>query len=355
MWHADLPECYSLQGSGLKRPHFFRLPRLAVLLCGLLLAPLASAAPLQFALVAKRVDHRFFILAAEGCAEAAQAQGDSCLLLGAAGPTHFRRQNEALKAAFERGLDGIALSVTHSKWLADHALQRAGKTPLITFDSDLGPAEQPLRKGYVGLDNLLFGQQLGMLAQRFRPQGGRLCILSGSPQDTNLQERIQGIRQQLLRSGRGADGTVDPLNGENGWSESQRCPLYSADDQEKALIQLATLLSTSQVDAIVTTGSWPIYQADAFRRQLGPLLAERGTRGTGPVIIMTADEPDEAQLELLDEGLVQAYLGAQSRELGRQSYRILKHLARDEPIPEKVLVGSHIYLPKASPELPAEY
>lgn len=327
----------------------------AGLLFGLLLAPFSNAESLQFALVAKRVDQHFFIQVGKGCAEAAQAEGDTCLLLGPSGPAHFRRQNEALEQALDKDLDGIALSVTHSKWLAEHALKRASKPPLITFDSDLGPAEQHLRRSYVGLDNLAFGRQLGRLVQRFRPQGGRLCILSGSPQDTNLQERIQGIRQQLLRSGRGADGAVDPLNGENGWNESQRCPLYSADDQEKALIQLTTLLSTSQVDAIVTTGSWPIYQADAFRRQLGPLLAERGKRGTGPVIIMTADEPDEAQLELLDEGLVQAYLGAQSRELGRQSYRILKHLARDEPIPEKVLVGSHIYLPKASPDLPAKY
>ncbi|SFB48761.1 ribose transport system substrate-binding protein [Azotobacter beijerinckii] len=351
MWHADLPECCSLQGSGLKRPHFFRLPRIAVLLCGLLLAPLASAAPLQFALVAKRVDHRFFILAAEGCAEAAQAQGDSCLLLGAAGPTHFRRQNEALKAAFERGLDGIALSVTHSKWLADHALQRAGKTPLITFDSDLGPAEQPLRKGYVGLDNLLFGQQLGMLAQRFRPQGGRLCILSGRPQDTNLSERIRGIRQQL-RGEPAANEAGDRLSGEHGWSEPPRCPLYDTDDQQNALLKLATLMDAGEADVIISTGSWPIHQADTYRGQLGPLLARLDKQGGRPATIIATPEPNAAQLALLDDGLVQAYLSMESREIGRQSYWMMKRLAQGLPVAERVLVESHVYLPGAAPAKP---
>ncbi|GAB3472268.1 hypothetical protein [Azotobacter salinestris] len=46
------------------------------------LAPPAGAEPLQFALLAKRVDNPFFRLVGAGCAEAAAAQGDTCLLLG---------------------------------------------------------------------------------------------------------------------------------------------------------------------------------------------------------------------------------------------------------------------------------
>jgi len=323
------------------------------LLCGLLLTPLASAGPLQFALLAKRVDHPFFIQVAEGCAEAAKAQGDTCLLLGASGPEHFRRQNQALQEAFARGLDGIALSVTHSKWLADHALKRAGKTPLITFHSDLAPAERHLRQSYVGLDNLAFGRQLGMLAQRFRPQGGKLCILSGSPQDTNHQGRIQGIRQQL-RGGQTEAGVAGRLNGENGWTELERCPLYS-NDPSSVLFKLTTLLNAgTHVDVIVIPGSWLLYEADEFRRQIGPELAKLDEMGTRPAIIMTINEPDTAHLSLLDDGLVQAYLGVNSREIGRQSYRILKRLAQGKPVPEKVLIDSHVYLPKALPDIPKQ-
>nr|WP_152389806.1 substrate-binding domain-containing protein [Azotobacter salinestris] len=342
------PPCRALQGFVVKRPLFARLLSTTVLLCGLPLAQLAGGSdPLRFALVAKQADQRFFVEAGEGCAEAARAQGDTCLLLGPSGSSHFRLQNQALEQAIDRGLDGIALSVTHSKWLAEHALKGLGKTPLITFDSDLGPAERYLRRGYVGLDNLAFGRHLGWLAQRFRPHGGRLCILSASPQDTNLQERLKGVRQQLRGVLTAHYEAADRLAGESGWRESRRCPLFNAKDQQSVLLQLTTLLNSGQVDTIISLGSWPTQQADEFRRQLGPLLAELDARGARPVIVIGTPTPNSAQLSLLEEGLVQAYLGVESREIGRQSYSMMKRLAQGIDVPEEVLVDSRVYLPEA--------
>lgn len=325
---------------------FSRLLCAATLLCG---PPLASfAEPLQFAILAKRIDHPFFRLVGKGCAEAARAQGDSCLLLGSSGPAHFRLQNQALEQALGQDLDGIALSVIHSKWLAGHALKRLGRTPLITFDSDLGPDERHLRRGYVGLDNLAFGRQLGRLAQHFRPHGGRLCILSASPQDPNLQERLKGVRLQL-RGIEGGDAEAERLSGKNGWHELERCPLYSANDQQSVLFQLTTLLNANQVDIVISLGSWPVHHPSEFRRQLGPLLAELDTKGTRPAIIVTTPEFDTARQALLDEGLIQAYLGFESREMGRQAYWMMKRLAQGLPVPERVLVDSHAHRsPKAS-------
>ncbi|MEE4462714.1 substrate-binding domain-containing protein [Azotobacter chroococcum] len=322
---------------------FFRLPFAIGLLFGMALSTIAHAEPLQFALVAKWINHPFFIQAGKGCAEAAQAEGDTCLLLGPPDSSHFRQQNEVMEQALKMGLDGLALSVTNSAWLAEHALKEAGQTLLITFDSDLGPHERHLRKGYVGLDNLAFGKELGMLAQHFRPQGGKLCILSGSPEDTNHQERIEGIRQQLR--GQFEKGVASPLRGENDWSELARCPLYRAANQKDALIKLTTLLASSnQVDVIISTGSWPIQQAELYRQQLGPLLARQEEKAVRPTIIIATPEPGAAQRALLDDGLVQAYLSMESQEIGRQSYRMMKRLAQGKPVPEKVLVDTHIYL-----------
>jgi ribose transport system substrate-binding protein len=337
-----------------KRSSLCRFLSVVSLFLGLLPAPLARAEPLQFALVAKRVDHRYFILIGEGCAEAARAQGDTCLLLGTSGPAHFRLQNSVLEQALAKNLDGIALSVTHSKWLADHALKRLGQTPLITFDSDLEPAERHLRRGYVGFDRLAFAQRLGMLAQHFRPQGGRLCILSaGGPHDISYQEFIKGIRQQL--SDVPSHGGADRLSGENGWSESDRCPVFGADTQQSALFQLTTLLSSgSEVDTIISLSPWLVYRADIYRRQLGPLLAELDKKDAHPVIIIITPEPDAARRALLDEGLVQAYLSTESREIGRQIYWTLKRLAQDKPVSEKVLIKSRAYLPQSSPDIPAK-
>lgn len=63
---------------------------------------------------------------------------------------------------------------------------------------------------------------------------------------------------------------------------------------------------------------------------------------------------DAAQRALLDDGLAQAYLNMESREIGRQSYRMLKRLAQGEPVPEKVFVASHVYLPGAPPAVAPE-
>ncbi|GAB3468368.1 substrate-binding domain-containing protein [Azotobacter salinestris] len=327
----------------------------AGLLCGLLLALPAGAEPLRFALVAKRMDQSFYAMAGEGCAEAAQAEGDTCLLLGPLGTQHFREQNKVLRQTLARNdLDGIGLAVTHSEWLAKHALKGAGRIPLIAFNSDLAPAEQHLRRSYVGLDNLRFGRQLAMLAQRFRPQGGKLCILSGGIQNTNHLERIQGIRQQL-RGKRTEDGATGRLKGENGWSEANRCPLYDNNDPAIARLRLATLLAPgSQLDVILVLGNWPLCEADEYRKQIGPLLAELDKQGWRPVIIVATHKMDAAQRALLDDGLAQAYLNMEGREIGRQSYRMLKRLVQGEPVPEKVFVASHVYLPGVPPAIAPE-
>lgn len=156
-------------------------------------------------------------------------------------------------------------------------------------------------------------------------RSGKLYILTGSSQDTNHQERIQGIRQQLC--GELTNDALDRtgrLNGEHGWSESDRCPLYNSVNQQNALLKLSTLLnSTSPVDAIISIGSWPIHQANLYRQQLGPCLPSWIKKGTCSAIVIALPELSAAQHALLDDCLVQAYLSMESREIGRQSYWLL--------------------------------
>lgn len=326
----------------------FSLPCRCRLVLGLfwalLLAPLASADSLRFALVAKTVDTIPFIQAGEGCAEAARAEGDSCILLGPTGSAHFRQQDRILREALGMGLDGIAVSVTSSRWLAEHSLQRAGQTPLITFDADLDPADQHLRRAYVGFDDRKFGHRLGYLAQRIRPQGGQLCLLAGSLHDTNIDMRIQGVREYL--GGAQGVGSSGRLSGTSGWQEHERCPLYSSGNQEVTLRQLTTMLDSAQIDLIISLGSWLVLDPEKFRKDAGPLLAEHQARGTRPAIVVGIGEPSAEQLALLDEGLVQAYLAISFRELGRQSYWVLRRLAQGKPAPKTTLLESQVYLPQ---------
>ena len=75
-------------------------------LYGSLLSPLTVAAPLRFALVAKQVDHPFFIQVGKGCAEAARLEGNTCLLLGPSGTAHFRHRITSYNVCYTKLLRG---------------------------------------------------------------------------------------------------------------------------------------------------------------------------------------------------------------------------------------------------------
>lgn len=318
-----------------------RLRRLLALLLATLAVPLASAAPQRFALVAKSLDSPFFVQAGRGCASAAKARGDTCELLGPHGSPHFRRQNEVLKHALDDNrLAGIAVSVSNSQWLSDHALRQQSRIPLITFDSDLAATDRARRRAYIGLDNFALGRDLGRLAQRLRPKGGTLCILSGWREESNLHERIDGIRQQL-------GGTVGQLHGENGWSEPERCPLHNAGTFRTSLTQLKTLLQADEIDVIISVGDWLVRYPQDFRQLLEPRLAELKKQGKRPDIIVIVDQPSADLQAMLDAGLFQAYISNPAFEMGRQTYRLMKRLAAGRPVPEKTHLDYRVHLPRA--------
>lgn len=49
---------------------------------------------------------------------------------GQAGPSHFRAQDSAIEKVIGTGLDGLAVSVLNSKWLAGHSLATAARDHL---------------------------------------------------------------------------------------------------------------------------------------------------------------------------------------------------------------------------------
>lgn len=303
----------------------------------------AAGHGLEFALVGKSVDDFNFIRAGEGCAQEAKAHGDTCRLLGGKGSEHFRRQDQAVAQALTMNLDGLAISVTNSRWLAENSLKglKDKGIPLLTFDSDLAQEHRHLRRAYVGVDNLAFGRQLGRLAQRFLPQGGHLCLMSGGRLNPNLNERIRGIRQQL--SGAQAFPPEAKLAGENGWREAPRCPLYNFDDPQTPLDQMSVALAAMEIDVLVSVGAWPVISPDNYRQNVRHLQQ----RGADPTIIIGIGEPLAAQLDLLEDQSVDAYLSINFSEMGRMSYRRMKQLASGQAPPKETFIDSAVYLRKA--------
>lgn len=282
-----------------------------------------------FALAGKSTGDPNFIRAWQGCAEEAQLQGDRCLHLGAPGAAQARQQDAAILVALKKPLAGLAVSVTHSALLAEGALKQAAaqRVPVITFDSDLEPAHRALRLGYVGPDNLAFGRQLGLAARASHPRGGLVCILTDA-KDPNLQQRLWGVRQALSQQADVPAG--ERLQGQGGWTEPARCPWQSGDNTPRAVKQVSLSLQDMQADVVISVGHWPVMDVPLFRAAIEPLKAGMAERGQA--ILVAVGQPDEAQLNLLRDGLVQAYASIDFMTMGREAYRQMKRLAQGSAI-----------------------
>jgi len=297
-----------------------------LLLC--CLAP-AWAQSQVYALVGKSTSDLNFIRAWQGCDAAARAHGDRCLHVGAPGQAQVRRQDAALMAALAQPLAGVALSVMHSGLLAQGALRRAADlgVPVITFDSDLAPGEQLLRRGYVGPDNQLLGQQLGQAVRAVHPQGGTVCVLTDA-RDPNLRQRLSGLRRAL--SGQPDWPDLQRLQGQGGWREPDRCPWQSGDSTQRALQQMSLSLVDMAVDVFVSVGHWPVLNVPLFRAAVAPqrdaLLKRRQS------IFVAVGQPNQDQLALLHEGWVRGYATIDFWAMGEAAYQQMKRVAQGRTI-----------------------
>jgi ribose transport system substrate-binding protein len=291
-----------------------------------------------FGLAGKRVDDANFVAAGQGCEAAAALQGDRCLIVGQAGPSKARLQDAALLQALAQPLAGLAVSVTHSGFLGASSLAAALRqgVPVVTFDSDLDPPEQRLRRSYIGPDNEAFGRALGELARQWHPHGGVLCMMSGDAHDPNLNKRLLGVRQAL--SGDAAWPSGQRLEGQGGWRESPRCPWFNGDSPPRALKQMQLALATYRVDAFVSVGAWPLVDHAAFVETMRGIKVGNPTAGRSVFIGTGSVSP--AQRGLMGDGLLTGMVSLDFVEMGRQAYLTMKRLAKGSAVEPWVRTGA---------------
>jgi ribose transport system substrate-binding protein len=318
--------------------------RVGVLAAGVWLAMSAASfaqAGQVFGLAGKSRDDINFVRAAQGCAEEARKFGDQCEHLGGTGAAQVRLQDQALREAIKRPVVGLAVSVIRSDYLAKGALAEAARQriPVITFDSDLDAAFQPLRRSYVGPDNRAFGRQLGAQAQIAHPGGGLVCLMSGEAHAPNLAQRLQGVREAL--SGNPAWPPGARLHGEGGWREAERCPWLNGDDPQRALKQLKTALTELQVDAVISVGAWPLSNLDAYRQAMTALKHSHLDANKSVIIAVGTVTPE--QQALLRDGLVHALVSIDFAEMGRAVYASLKKAVNGQPLAPFVYTNTLVY------------
>lgn len=290
--------------------------------------PLLAEPGLSIALIGKTKNDSFYEQSYRGCQAFASTRNDlRCEYDGPADFQNIRAQVDVVNRILEAGIDGILISVTDSSYLAERALQRARakKVPVITFDSDLLPADQHYRLAYVGTNNFDYGVALGNYAKRFKREAEtRICIQSGHDTTPNLNERIRGVRYALSGNTRNLR-----LTGQNGWIEPHRCPLYSMGKRSAALYQLEYILQNQPST---------IFLAVAGFAQFSPLYIERISPYRALIeaqraVIISADTED-VQLDALEQHLSTVNIGQQPFEMGRLSAELLYRYLRDGQQPE---------------------
>jgi ribose transport system substrate-binding protein len=220
-------------------------------------------------------------------------------------------------------VDGIAVSPANAAAMAV-ALQAAKEAniPVLTWDSDMLPENKDLRIAYVGTKNYDIGVNLAKIVQKLKPKGGTICIQSGGAAAANHNERMQGIRDTL--SGKqSAASPGDRLNGENGWTEAEGCPLYTDDDFPRSVQQLEdTLGKLPNLDAFVPTGGFPQFIPDAYRATVSKY---KDRIDSGSLALVVADTLP-VQMELMKEGLSKGQVGQRPFEMGYKTMMFFKDM-----------------------------
>src|SRR5207244_425217 len=213
-----------------------------------------------FALVPKNMNNPFFDQARDGCkkAEAESKGAFQCMYIGPGEHGGGEEQVQIVQDLVAKKVDGIAVAPANAAAMAV-ALQAAkgAGIPVLTWDSDVLPENKDLRIAYVGTKNYDIGVNLAKRVQELKPKGGTICIQSGGAAAANHNERMQGIRDTLSGK-KSAASPGDRLNGENGWTEAEGCPLYTNDDFPVSVQQFTDIMAQNpKLDAFIPTGGSP--------------------------------------------------------------------------------------------------
>lgn len=273
-----------------------------------------------FAIVPK-YQSTFFDQSGEGCkAAAAQLEKVKCIYRGPI-KGDVRKQDAIIRELIAEGVDGIAVAVTQSEFLAKSSMQKAKQAgiPIITYDSDFDRITlqnyKDIRLAYVGTNNFDLGLAFGEQLKRLRPEGGKLLIQTGRPDSPNLNLRIMGLRSAL--SGKTFNTPPgDMLQNDNGWTEI-RAPIPNYDQITRSVKQLASFLKDKkkQGDSFVAVGGWAQDNEVSYREMIIP----HKSKLINHEMIVIISDTSVNQLTMLRDKLAHVNIGQKPYDMGVES------------------------------------
>ncbi len=289
----------------------------------------AEAKDKVFALVPKAMNNPFFDQARDGCMKAAKEIGGvECLFIGPADATE-QEQVQVVQDLITRHVDGIGVSAANAPAIAK-VLARAKEAniPVVTWDSDLLPADKGLRASYIGTVNEQVGIAVAKQAIALKPIGGNYCIQTGGPAAANINDRIKGM--------------VETLPADK-WKQVQGCPLYNNDDFALSITQLTDLLAKyPKIDAVLDAGGAPEMEVKAYRE----LMDKYKDRLSNRDLVMLFVETLPMQMDAMKAGLSQGQVGQRPFEMGYKAIYLLNDLTQGKSVQDPVTIGLDVCTPE---------
>jgi ribose transport system substrate-binding protein len=291
--------------------------------------PLHAEEEKIIAVVPKFLNHPFFELASQGCKKAAsESPGYRCEYIGPSQPDE-QEQVQLVQDLITRRVAGIAISVANAPAMARVLkLSKNTSIPVTAWDSDLLEKDRGLRRTYVGSNNYQLGHELGVQLAKLKPNGGLYAMQSGEAAASNLNERLQGVR--------------DALKDKN-WVEAPGTPLYCNGDSTVSVQQMADLLATQPtLNAFIPIGAWTQSVHKAYRLAIAKYVDRLKS---GDLVILSADTLPMQQ-EILRDRLGNVLVGQRPFEMGYKVFMATKDLIEGKQVPEVIYTDMDICTPE---------
>jgi ribose transport system substrate-binding protein len=228
-------------------------------------------------------------------------------------------QAKHVRDLLAQGVDGIAISPINPETQAAVLDEAAGKTALITFDSD---APNSKRRLFVGTDDYAAGQAAGQEVRDAVPDGGAVIISARSVEMINGRDRRQGLIDDLLDRSFKYDRPADPVDATlKGPKYSVAATVLDNGDRDKAVAGLTEALK-KHPDAKCIVGLFTNSGHYAVQA-----LEKAGK--TGQVKVVGFDESDETQGHI-EAGRIQSSILQDQYRCGYEAIRLLADSARGQ-------------------------
>ncbi|MBX3179851.1 MAG: substrate-binding domain-containing protein [Candidatus Hydrogenedentes bacterium] len=230
-------------------------------------------------------------------------------------------QKRMIETALATGIDGLAMSPIDAANQVGFINQACAVTNVITQDAD---APESNRLCFVGMDNYKAGREAGKLVKEAIPEGGKVMIFVGRLEQSNSQQRRQGVIDELLDA---------PMQDANNLTMS---PASEVIQGENYTI-LGTLTDnfdyakakSNAEDTIASHGDLACMVGLFAYNIPNCLKAVRDAGKLGQIKMVSFDEADDTLQGIVD-GHVHGTVSQQPYNYGYDSVRILAGLARGD-------------------------